>query len=188
MSEEAFGKRRHALEESFFEKRNQELLAKLQQEVQAEESASALSQASGITNEGVLKHLVSLQIGPEAVAALSMVPLVAVAWADGNMDQKERDAILKAADEQGLCRIAAICGLLDSWLQEKPDDHLLTGWKEYVAALCQHLDARARDALKQEVLGQARKVAEAAGGFLGIGAVSAEEKAMLKELEQAFTA
>jgi uncharacterized membrane protein YebE (DUF533 family) len=106
MSEEAFGKRRHALEESFFEKKNRDLLEKLQQQVQTEESVSALSQASGITNEGVLKHLVALEIGPEAVAAMSMVPLVAVAWADGHMDKKERDAILKAADEQGLCRIS----------------------------------------------------------------------------------
>jgi hypothetical protein len=35
---------------------------------------------------------------------------------------------------------------------------------------------------------RARKVAEAAGGFLGIGSVSAEEKAVLNELEQAFHA
>jgi tellurite resistance protein len=188
MSEEAFGKRRHALEESFFEKKNRELLENLKNEVQSGERKAALSQASGITNETVLEHLVSLEIGPEAVAALSMVPLLAVAWADGRMEKQEREAVLKAANVQGLCRIEAVANLLEHWLTQQPDASLLEGWKEYVAALCQHLDNPARESLKKEVLGQARKVAESAGGFLGIGSVSSEEKAVLKELEQAFGA
>jgi uncharacterized tellurite resistance protein B-like protein len=188
MSEEAFGKRRHALEESFFDKKNRELLEKLQTEVQAEETKATLSRASGITNEVVLDHLVSLKIGPEAVTALSLVPLVVVAWADGTVDERERQAILKAADEQGLARIEAVARLLEHWLSNKPEAQLLAGWKEYVTDLCRHLDDRAREGLKSDVMKRARKVAEAAGGFLGIGSVSAEEKAVLNELEQAFHA
>jgi hypothetical protein len=187
-SEEAFGKRRHALEESFFDKKNRELLEKLQAEVQTEESKVALSRASGITNPVLLDHLVALKIGPEAITALTMVPLVAVAWADGSIDEKERKAILKAADEQGLTRIDAVARLLEHWLANQPGPQLLSGWKEYVTALCQHLDERAREGLKTDVMKQAQKVAEAAGGFLGVGSVSAAEKAVLKDLEQSFGA
>jgi hypothetical protein len=42
--------------------------------------------------------------------------------------------------------------------------------------------------LKQDLLGRARGVAEAAGGFLGLGKrISSAEQAVLTELEQAFT-
>jgi hypothetical protein len=46
---------------------------------------------------------------------------------------------------------------------------------------------QAKQALKQDLLGRARVVAEAAGGFLGLGTrISSAEQAVLTELEQAF--
>jgi hypothetical protein len=49
------------------------------------------------------------------------------------------------------------------------------------------LDPQARQRLRDEVMGRARAVAEAAGGFLGLGRkVSAAEEAVLRELAQAF--
>jgi hypothetical protein len=62
-------------------------------------------------------------------------------------------------------------------------------WREYVSALSATLTDDARQALKSELLGRARTVAEAAGGFMGMGQkVSAAEAAVLGELEQAFVA
>ena len=54
--------------------------------------------------------------------------------------------------------------------------------------LCQELSAHERKALHDEVMADARSIAEAAGGILGFSQISAEEKAMLKKLEQAFRA
>jgi len=48
------------------------------------------------------------------------------------------------------------------------------------------LNAHERKALHDEVMADARSVAEAAGGVLGLGKISAEEKAMLKTLDEAF--
>jgi hypothetical protein len=42
--------------------------------------------------------------------------------------------------------------------------------------------------LRETVIGQARAVAEAAGGFLGLGKVSPAEDEMLRRLERAFDA
>jgi hypothetical protein len=64
---------------------------------------------------------------------------------------------------------------------------LLAAWKAYVAGLSRTLDVHAKQALKQDLLGRARVVAEAAGGFLGLGKrISSAEQAVLTELEQAF--
>ncbi|RPJ56818.1 MAG: hypothetical protein EHM24_30060 [Acidobacteria bacterium] len=75
---------------------------------------------------------------------------------------------------------------MSAWLKKKPDPALLEAWKQYVQALCNKLNVHERDALRDEVMADARSVAEAAGGILGLGRTSAEEKAMLKTLEEAF--
>ena len=120
------------------------------------------------------------------MAAFGIVPLVEVAWADGSIQAKERDAILAAAKESGIEPGSANYQLLDSWLQHKPGDELMDVWKAYAHALHESLSADVADALKQRMIARTRAVAEAAGGFLGLGAISKSEKAILDELEQAF--
>jgi hypothetical protein len=187
MSEEFLGDRRKALEEEFFAKQNRQLLRELQRTTAAKARQEALASASGITDSAVLEQLAAVDLSGETVAALSLVPLVEVAWADGHLDAKERSALLTAAEQAGLNKDSASYQLLDEWLREAPSPRLLEAWKAYVAALSRTLDAQATQALKQDVLGRARAVAEAAGGFLGLGSrISNAEQAMLRELEQAF--
>ncbi len=121
------------------------------------------------------------------MAALSLVPLVEVAWADGTLDAKEQSALLAAAEQAGLSKDSASYRLLEEWFRERPSPKLLAAWKAYVAGLSRTLDVHAKHALKQDLLGRARVVAEAAGGFLGLGKrISSAEQAVLTELEQAF--
>jgi hypothetical protein len=187
MSEEFLGDRRKALEEEFFAKQNQRLLQQLGATMAAKAKREALAAASGITNAAVLEQLVAADLSGETLAALSLVPLVEVAWADGNLDDKERSALLKAAEQAGLSPDSASYQLFDEWLRERPSRRLLAAWKAYVTALSSTLDAQAKQALRQDLLGRARAVAEAAGGFLGLGRrISSAEQAVLTELEQAF--
>ena len=63
----------------------------------------------------------------------------------------------------------------------------LATWKDYVRALAETMSAEDRRFFKGRVLDRARGVAEAAGGFLGIGSkVSAPEQKVLDELASAF--
>ncbi|NRA09926.1 MAG: hypothetical protein HRU02_17345 [Myxococcales bacterium] len=48
------------------------------------------------------------------------------------------------------------------------------------------MQADALASLKEDAIGGARTVAEAAGGILGIGSVSGSEKAVLEDLASAF--
>jgi hypothetical protein len=187
MSEDILGDRRKALEEEFFAKQNQRLLQQLREAAAAQARKAALAAASGISDDAVLEQLAAAGLSSETVAALSLVPLVEVAWADGKLDAKERSALLTAAEQAGLGREHASYQLLEAWLTERPSPALLAAWKAYVAALSRALDAQAKQALQQDLLGRARQVAEAAGGFLGLGKrISRAEQAVLAELEQAF--
>ncbi len=113
-----------------------------------------------------------------------MVPLVQVAWADGDVDEKERAAILEAAEEVGVEKGSPSADLLKEWLKFKPDREVLKVWKEYVAALSATLPAEESEKFRSALLNLSRAVAQASGGVLGFGSkVSKAERAVLDELE-----
>ena len=186
MGGEVLEDRRKALEEAFFRKESQRLRTELQEKQDRETRKQSLGDASGITDEGLLARLVGLGIDAETVAALSLVPLVEVAWADGKMDGKERDAILRGARASGIEEGSPSDGLLELWTRERPPPDLMVNWKSYIQAVTQELSAEQRWRLEETLIGRARAVAEAAGGFLGIGAVSGAEEMALEEMKSAF--
>ncbi len=191
MSDRVFEDRRAALEEAFFAKHNQELLARLRERDRQATDEGALSAASGITDPAVLKQLLGLGIGAATVAALALAPLVLVAWADGAMSKEEQSAILSAAHKRGLQPGGPGHALLEHWMSQAPGPEIAEAWKAYIRALTASMPEAERHALRQAVLGQAEQVADAAGGFLGLGVgnrVSAAERAVLHELAAAFGA
>jgi len=186
MAEAFLGDRKRALEEEFFRKREQALLARLEAERAHRTAKQALAEASGLTDEAVLDHLVSLGIEPDAFMALRLVPLVEVAWADGHLDARERQAVLSALAAAGLPPGSLGYALVDGWLASPPPPSMLEAWSAYTRGLCGQLSPAERQSLRSAVIGQARVVAEAAGGILGLGKVSAAEVEMLARLERAF--
>jgi len=187
MAKRSFGGRRNELEETFFSQRDRELMQTLRERIASQERLKALAEVSGITDDELLAQLDQLDVSAETVAALSLVPLVAVAWADGTIDLKERKAVLAAAVQKGLEPGHPGYLLLEGWLDQQPERRLLDVWKGYVASLAPTLSGPAKHALQADLLGRARAVAEAAGGLLGFGTkISKAEQSVLNELEQAF--
>ena len=176
-----------AMADRFFKERDKELLEKLKQEVAGEDSRDALAAASGVSDTAVLDSLINSGIGPDTIASVSLIPLVAVAWADRKMEAKEREAILKAATEAGIEASSASYSIMEKWLDEQPDDQLLGAWTEYVSAMKSTLEEAAVNQLKSSIVSRAQTVAEAAGGILGLGnKVSEPERNLLAKLEEAF--
>jgi hypothetical protein len=100
MSSEFLGDRKKALEESFFAKQNAAVLERMREKRERDAAIEALSRTSNIADRAILEKLVELGIDAATWAALSLVPLVEVAWADGDVKAKEREAVLAAAHEQ----------------------------------------------------------------------------------------
>lgn len=186
MAEEFLGARKRALEEEFFRKRERELLARIQAEQARQSARQALAEASGLTDPAALDHLVALGIAPETLLALRLVPLVEVAWADGHLDERERRAVLSALPAAGLAPGSPSHALVESWLASPPPPALLEAWTAYAKGLAAQLSPGERAALRESVLRQARAVAQAAGGFLGLGRISDAEAAVLRRLEAAL--
>ena len=187
MTRDSLNDRRKALEDAFFARRDEQLLRALRQHMDDSTQREALSKASGITNGPLLDQLLELEIKPETMAAMSLVPLVAVAWADKVMDPKEREAILSAAHDAGIKSTDPGYKLLEEWFEHPPSDEIIETWKAFVGTLTETLTTGGKEALRDEVVGRAHIVAAAAGGILGLGSkISRAEKKVLDELAQAF--
>ena len=179
--------RQKGLEESYFAKQNEAIRQQLREQAESRTRKEALSTVSGITDEAILERLLALNIDSERLAAFSLLPLVMTAWADGDIDARERQAVLSEAEEMDLNKQDSSYQLLEQWLAKRPDPELFAAWKAYIAALTATQSADTRNALKSELLNRAQAIANAAGGFMGLGSkVSSTEKDILSELEQAI--
>jgi len=168
------------LEDAFFTKENARLLDQLKEK----QTREALREMVKVEDETFLDRLIELGIGPETVLALTLVPLIAVAWADGTLDGRERDAIIKAAEEKGVSPETAGHQLLETWLSRRPERELFDSWKQYVRGIWETFTDEERQRMRERTLDWALAVAEASGGFLGvISKVSPSERVVIKELE-----
>jgi tellurite resistance protein len=168
------------LENRFFFKESKVMSEELKRLKHEEETIDALARASGINDTSVLKELVALAIRPETVAALCLVPVIEVAWADGAIDAREIEVFIKGSEKTGF---QANMRILREWLLKKPDDALMQAWKQYMKGLCGVMNAKAHEQLCDDILDHAREVAKASGGFMGlVDPVSPEEKRKLEEM------
>lgn len=112
--------------------------------------------------------------------ALATLPLVEVAWADGRIQSPELVTIYQKSDKYYLRDEDRL--LLGNWIHHLPSE-------SYFRMGCAALVwlTRAGEPLLDPIplttiLADARAVALSAGGFLGIGAISREERAVLNRL------
>jgi hypothetical protein len=177
-----------SLEDAFFLQQDRALIERLAELRKMAESKEVLAKVSGITNQEILERLVAMNVRPETLTALALVPLIEVVWADGEVDDDERRAVLEQAASQRIAPGSSEYELLERWLSHRPEDDLMRAWQHYAQGLCEHLSSSQRDVLRRELSRGLRKAAEASGGFLGLGKISSREKEVLERIESAFCA
>ncbi len=112
------------------------------------------------------------------ITVFSLLPAIQVAWADGTIQKEERELILGLMAESGLTQNAAAVARLTAWLESPPS---AGDTAEAVASLRGGFPGRENRAMQW-----ARAVAQAEGGLLGFGAISAAERRQLAWLDSAL--
>jgi uncharacterized tellurite resistance protein B-like protein len=187
MSSDSFKKREKSFEEEFFQKQERKLVDKLRETLEKKQSREELEQITGIKDAGVIDTLLAMNIAKDTFAAFGLYPLVEIAWADGQVDEKERQAFLVAAAEHGLRPGMPAHAALEGFLKTKPSEDARKAWYAWAAELNAKLDAGERRKVREGLLKRARAVAEASGGILGLGnKISAGEQRVLEAVERAF--
>jgi len=181
--------REKALEDAFFREENERLIESLRAKQARAAREEALAGVLGVRDHAILAPLIGLGVRAENVAALVLAPLVAVAWADHQLDPEERRALLAAERHYGIDPESDAGRLLDDWLASRPHDSLLDAWSGYVGALARVLSPGDRDRLRAEIVGRADRIARAfEKTFLRGGGPSRAELDVLAKIEAAFEA
>jgi uncharacterized membrane protein YebE (DUF533 family) len=185
MSQDLLAAKSRALENSFFRERDLGLLAYLRS--QTDQTRNQLAEISKIHDIKVLDELIRVGITAESFTALSLLPLVRIAWADAEMQDSERAAILQAAETEGISKDSTNYQLLKGWLDDRPDPTLLEAWREYAVELAKELDDASLAEVRRITMDRARRIAELTGGILGLSnEISKEEERALIDLARAF--
>ena len=145
--------RKNTLEEEFFRKQNAEVTARLRA---THERTQAHAASSGITDAAVLDRLLEQGLSPASIAAVALVPLVAIAWADRKIEEKERRAVLDEAAKSGLTADMPGYDMLDGWLRQAPPPSLLATWVDYAQGLASNMSAEDRLAFRTTLLARAK--------------------------------
>ena len=185
MSQDLLAAKSRALENSFFRERDLGLLAYLRS--QTDQTRNQLGEISKIHDIKVLDELIRVGITAESFTALSLLPLVRIAWADAEMQDSERVAILQAAETEGISKDSTNYQLLKGWLDDRPDPTLLEAWRDYAVELAKELDDASLAEVRRITMDRARRIAELTGGILGLShEISKEEERALIDLARAF--
>jgi hypothetical protein len=187
VSNDIFQRRERAFEAVYFAKLDAELIEELHRKRAESRDRKELAQATAINDEDLLDRIVALGVSPINIEALSLAPLICVAWANGSLDQKERTEALEAAMAQGMDKGTPSYELFESLLSHAPDLKLMNTWREYIASLLSRLDAPACEQIRNSLLDRAEMIARAAGGLLGLGSISKEEQKVLDQIESAMS-
>jgi hypothetical protein len=189
MENEHLGGRGRALEDEYFRKRDRELADKMRQAAAAQEARQQLGLATGLSDPALLQELEELRFTPETVSLLPLVPILEVAWAEGGVSAGERTLLVQIARSRGIAEGSAADRQLADWMSERPSDEVFARAGRLTRAL---LDAEASPVATglsaDELVAYAETIAATSGGLLGMGKVSAEEKALLATLSETLQA
>lgn len=176
-------RRGQALEDQYFQRVDQELLKKMREKSERSKRLEELTRATGLHDEELASHLLDVGIDASNVAALTLSPIVFIAWASGTVSPEERQGVMSAALRRGVSSNPLAFRLLEQWLQTRPPRELWTLWKEYATALYEALPDATATKLRERLLTQCREVAMASGGVLGVGKICPAEQRVLDEID-----
>lgn len=184
MNNESLRERGNSLEEEFFRKQNERLIEQLRQTETREQAREHMTAASGVHDPDIIDQLLDSGMTAATAAALALAPLVAVAWADRRLEDKEKRAVLEEAAAAGVTPASPEYELLSAWLTQQPAPSLMDAWVSYARMVSESLGEEARKEFRDTILERSRAIANAAGGFAGFGKQSEEEQAILTRIEE----
>lgn len=162
---------------------------KAQEEKNAAELASikeGLKETVAIEDDDILEDLMALGFTDQTVGVLPIVPLIAVAWADGEVSGKEAKRILELSEQRGVKKDSDAYVLLDGLLEKQPSKEFVYSCIYVLKEIYDTLSPEETSRAKRNLLGFTHVVAKASGGVLGLfgNKVSDEEQDLIENIAE----
>ena len=184
MSDEWLGKRERALENEYFRRQDQELIAKLKEQGRRERERLEIEDRLGLHDPELVTHLQEIGLSPATLPLLHLIPLIEVAWAEGEVTPRERALIVGLAERRGVQPGDAAHAQLGSWLDQRPEQEFFETALEAIRRTLEIQDPQERRETERDLLAWATRIAEATGGILGMMPISREERECLRRLAE----
>jgi hypothetical protein len=175
-------KRGRALEEEYFRKKDRELIEKIRQAAASEQARKDTGRRIGLDDPELLKELHDLGFTPDSVGLLPLVPIIQMAWAEGGITKAERELILRLARSRGVEAGSAADRQLADWMTNQPEEGVYSRARRLIRAMLDADSAHTGDLNADDLVKYCEDIASASGGILGIGRISAEERALLSSI------
>ncbi len=173
--------RGRSLEEEYFRRKNREAIEKIEQQTRQDQALRDMGAQVGVDDPEMLRELQKLGFTADTVALLPLVPVVEVAWADGDIAAAERDAIMGLARTRGIADGSAAAHQLTAWLADRPAPDVFSGATRLIRALIDG-PAGGPTLSADDLVGYCESIASASGGLFGLRKISAEERAALESI------
>jgi hypothetical protein len=184
-TEQTFLRYETAVENEYLKLASEQLVERLRDTYSHDDRIALIAVNLGIPKL-MAAELVATGVSIPTLTTLTIIPMVLVAWADGGVTSKERQAILELARECSIKVGSPSYQLLNAWLSQRPPSNLETAWKKYVLLVIAHAPAEVRRAIQDKVVKRCEATAKACGGFLGFRSVSKAEQAKIDEISILF--
>ena len=175
--------RGRALEDEYFRRVDQELIRKREEALEREAQIAELARITGIDDSELFEQLVAEGLDASSIAALTLTPMIFVAWADGTVDAAERQTVISTAMRQGLVDSPHAFDLVEQWLRKRPPRSLWDAWKHYAIDFHHSVPPYVANKLARRTVIRATRVAKATGGVFGMGKISRSEQRVIDEIE-----
>jgi hypothetical protein len=185
MLKDLLRERERGFETDYFNKHDAKLIQKIRERAHLQEVAAALAEKLRVDDPDLLQRVVRLGLTRETGAAILMAPLIQVAWADGDVTDRERAIVLELGGARGIVAGTPPHAQLLAWLQECPRPELFDAAIEIINVGFAVLPAVERAERVRAVLDACERVAEAARGVAMFGlrfSASSAEAAVLETL------
>ena len=180
MPEDALSNRKRAQEEEYFQKKDRELIEKAQRQARAQQQLRELGERVGITDPEISRELAELGFTPETVKLVPLIPVLEMAWAEGEVTPEERKMVVELARSRGVEADSAADRQLTEWLDRRPDESVFRRAGRLIGAL--FASGGRFEITPDDIIKYSEAIAEASGGVFGIRRVSAEERATLSRI------
>lgn len=181
--EDALAKRGKSLEEEYFRRKDRELIEKMRESAAAEKARGEMGRQTGLADPALLAQLQELGFTPETVSLLPLIPVLEMAWEEGDVTSAERDLLIQLARSRNIQDDSVAGRQLEQWMTHRPQPAVFEHARRLIGAmLSAGADGLAATLNVDDLVDYCEKIAAASGGMFGIGRVSTSERSLLDRI------
>ena len=167
-------------EEVYFQKRDRELIEQMRQRAKAQQELRELGQQVGVTDPELSRELAEMGFTPETVKLLPLIPILEMAWAEGEVTTAERKMVVDVARGRGIEAGGTADLQLADWLDRRPEDSVFRRAGRLINAL---FESGGRFHITpDDIIKYCEAIADVSGGLFGIRRISSDERATLSRI------